>query len=71
MLSMAASLQPSLAKIMSILNVVNGNLGRLSGLGCVSTPPIINRVLLIEENVYNQQAKRRHLCILRGSKGDL
>ena len=71
MLSMAASLQPSLAKILSILKVAKEHLGGLFGPGWVFTPPIINRILLIEENVYNQRAKKRHLYILRGNKGDL
>ena len=71
MLSMAASLQPSLAKILSILKVAKENLGGLFGPGWVSTPPIINSILLIEENVYNQQANKRHLCILKGNKRGL
>ena len=68
---MIGSLQPSLAKILSILNVAKGNLGGLFGPGWVSTPPIINRILLIEENVYNQHIKKRQLHILIGSKGVL
>ena len=67
--SMAASLHPSLAKILSILKVAKENLGGLFGPGWVSTPPMTKRTLLIEENVYNQQKKRASSCILWGSKG--
>ena len=68
--SMAASLQPSLAKILSILKVAKESLGGL-GPGCVSTPPTIKRILFIEEKMYNQHKKMTSLYILWSKKGVL
>ena len=66
--SMAASLQPSLAKILSILKVAKESLGGLFGPGWVSTPPMTRRTLLIVENMYNQHEKMANLYTLWSNK---